>query len=317
MNGRLLLMLPALWLAFTACQESLGPVDDTVRLVLRVHDSLPIPGDAPSGFRFETQFFRKANGRLAETAYTLSLGGVIHAQAGRYDMISYNFDTESVLFEGQRDHALLRAVSAPASAAARALFEEVLDRAGVALNAPVALEPVVGEPGRLLVARLESLNLPLRHEGDPEVVLTADAWPVVIPCRLKVEGIQGLENLSSAVGFLTGMVRGRYLGTGKPVGAAVLRFPLKKDDDASVLVARFTSFGCMADTPHWLYLLLTDTEGVRYLFSYDLTTRCLPAATELDFTLSLDFTVPEPNLGGGGFIPSSDDWQGVKIPIYI
>lgn len=310
-------MICALLAVCAGCQRRELLPDETVRLVLRVHDSLPILGRVASGRHFETHLFRVGDGERAETAYTEAGGGIIYAAAGPYNLVSFNFDTESVLFEGEGAFTRLRAMSTRASSSTEALFREVVERAAVKSVEPSSGEWVVGEPGCLFTARLEHLLLPLRYPGDAELVLTADAWPMVKVCRLVINGVTGQENLSSATGFLTGMVRGRYLGTGEADGAAVLRFSFQKNPAESSLEGCFTTFGCVPEEAHWLYLLLTDAQGGRYLFSFDITSLCDPSADVLDIPLSLDFDIPEPEHGGGGFAPVADDWQVIEQPIYL
>ena len=295
---KILIGLLAACAACTGCRFQDLAVDESVRLVLRVHDTLPIIGPVAAIGRFETHLFDGATGQLAETAYTASDGGTIFAAAGPYDLVSFNFDTESVLFEGESTFSHLRAVSVPAVENGDAI-------------------PVIGEPGCLFAAHLGHLNLPVRHEGDVGVVLTVDAWPIVQVWRLVVEGVEGQEHLSSASGYLTGMASGRFLGSGEPTGEAVQRVSLRKDPVSSRLEACFTTFGCLPDTPHWLHLLLTDTNGGRYPFSIDVTGLCDPSADGLELSLPLDFAVPEPEQGGGGFAPVPEDWQVIEHPIHL
>lgn len=314
---RRFLLILALLATCAGCHRREILPDETVRLVLRVHDSLPILGRVASGHHYETHLFRADNGVLAETSYTEAGGGIIYAAAGPYNLVSFNFDTESLQFEGEGSFSQLCAMSSRAPSSAEALFREVVERASVKSVGPADRETVVGEPGYLFAARLEHLHLPLRYPGDKELVLTADAWPMVKVCRLVVEGVTGQENLSSATGFLTGMIRGRYLGTGEPADSAVLRFAFRKNPSASTLEGCFTTFGCAEGEDHWLYLLLTDAQGGRYLFSFDITRLCEPSAEVLDIPISLHFDIPEPEHGGGGFAPATDDWQVIEHPIYL
>lgn len=317
-DGKEILLLAMVLLAGACTRRDLNLADPSVQLLLNVHDTLPLAGPVPSGELYETRLYDASTGTLAETAYTGPKGGPIYAAADSYRLVISNFDTETVVYDGEESLLQLRAVTNMASIVTNRLFWNLVELASVKAGTPSFFSEVVGEPGYVFAAVPERIDLPYRAGGDDGFVITADAWPLVKACRLEVRGVTGQENLASAVAFLTGVVRGRYLETGDPVsGSATMTFGLDKDEDRSQLEACFSTFGFAEGESVWLYLLLTDTGGGRYLFTYDVTGQCDMAVRELTIGVDLEYEVPEPSQGGGGFFPAADDWEIQGYPVQI
>lgn len=314
----LVILLAGLLPGGSACQRrELCLADNSVRLDLHVHDTLPGIGVVPSGEIYETRLYKLSSGELAEVAYTRPDGGVIYAPAGTYKLVSFNFDTESVVFEGEESWFWLRAVSTRSSSVNQ-LFQQVMQKAAVKSGTPLVDEEVVGEPGYLFVAQRTQVELPFRDESDERFVISADAWPLFKTGTVEVQGVRGLAHLSSAMAFLTGMMGSRYLGSQlERPGSATLAVSLQKDTTSRILETRFTTFGVTEDKPILLYLLLTDIGGGRYLFPFDVSGQCDPDDPELHISVQLDFEIPEPVQGGGGLAPAVDDWQVVCHPVSL
>lgn len=315
----ILFSMLSVMLACIACQRrELRLPDNTVRLDLHVHDTLPSVGVVPSGEIYETRLYQLSSGELAEVAYTGREGGVIYAPAGAYQLVSFNFDTESVVFEGEESWFRLRAVSTRSSSSVNQLFRQLMQTAAVKSGAPFVDEEVVGEPGYLFAAQRTPVNLPYRGESDERFVVAADAWPLFMTGTVEVYGVRGLAHLSSATVFLTGMMRSRNLGAQSTAPAsATLAVNLQTDLSQQRLETRFTTFGPTGHSPIMLYLLLTDAGGGRYLFPFDVSGQYDADAPELHFQVQLDFEIPEPAPGGGGMAPVVDDWQIVCHPVSL
>ena len=312
----LLLMLALL---SVGCQRSaLYLADPSVQLQLRVHDTLPLVGVVPSGELYETRLYQSTSGELAELAYTGPEGGELFVSPGSYQLVCCNFDSETVFFEGTESLFRLRAVSLTAPPATNLLFRNLVQVAAVKSGSPWISEEVVGEPGYLFVAALDTVKIPYRHQHDAPMVIVADAWPVVKPCRLIVGGVTGQEHLSAANAFLTGISPGRYRGMREPVsGAVTLALSLQPSPEQTQLDTGFNIFGFAPGEAVWLYVLLTDTGGGRYLFPFDVSPQCDPDIPGLTLRVDLDFEIPEPAHGGGGLAPVTEDWNLQIFPVQL
>lgn len=313
------LMLACLSLLPSSCERrELCVPDNRVELELRVHDTLPLVGIVPSGELYETRLYHVGDGSLAELAYTGPAGGELFVSPGNYQLVSCNFDSETVFFEGTESLFRIRAVSVVAPPATNQLFRSLVQVAAVKSQAPWISEEVVGEPGYLFAAALDTLEIPYHQRNDTPVIIRADAWPLVKPCRLEVCGVTGQEHLSHATAFLTGISPGRFLGTQQPVsGAVTLALSLQPDPEQEMLDTGFNVFGFAEGELVWLYVLLTDTGGGRYLFPFDVTAQCDPDIPELILRVDIGFDIPEPAHGGGGLSPVTEDWNLVVNPVEL
>ena len=79
----------------------------------------------------------------------------------------------------------------------------------------------------------------------------------------------------------------------------------------------FNIFGFAPGEAVWLYVLLTDTGGGRYLFPFDVSPQCDPDIPGLTLRVDLDFEIPEPAHGGGGLAPVTEDWNLQIFPVQL
>ena len=92
---------------------------------------------------------------------------------------------------------------------------------------------------------------------------------------------------------------------------------MKSGADDSVLDSDFNAFGFIPGETNAAYVLLTDTGGGSYLFPFDVTGQCDNAVEPLVIYVDLDFEIPEPSGGGGGFAPSLDEWTVIYHPVNL
>lgn len=311
-------VLMTVLLAGSSCQRRpLFLADNMARLELTVHDTLPLVGCVGTGNLYETRLYALADGRLAETSYTGPAGGDIFLPAGTYDLVCTTFDTETVVFSEEGDVSTLYASTNPVPVAVGDLYRSVVRAAELKTAEALDKMPVVWQPDYLFSATVPALAVPFRDESEDCFVVQADAWPLVRTCRVVARGVTGQEWLSDATVFLTGMAPGcRLAARTLSEEASVLWFQLGKSPEERILHTYFNTFGFLPGYSHQLFLLLTDTDGGRYLFPFDVTAQCR-AGDAVTIYVDLDFAVPEPAHGGGGFSPTVDEWNVVTHPVKL
>lgn len=309
----------ALLLSGTACERRpLFLADNQARLDLTVHDTLPLVGRVPSGNLYETRLYDHASGRLSETSYTGPSGGDIFAPAGSYVLVCSTFDTESILFSEEGELNTLTASTNPAPVSVGDLYRTVVRAVEWETTESLDRMPVVRQPDYLFSATVQDLSIPFRDVDDERFVIKADAWPVVQTCRLVARGVTGQSWLADATVFLSGVAPGCRLAAHTLLeDASALWFSLGKSPGDRCLQAYFNTFGFLPGLSNQLYLLLTDTEGGRYLFHFDVTKQCPRGWDAATIYVDLDFEIPEPVHGGGGFAPTVDEWNVVTHPVQL
>lgn len=262
-----------------------------------------------------------------------------------------------MVFDGEDRYGTLRAYTRDAAASSKTLFRELAESmASKAPQQVEALGDhiweqfltgsVAWEPGWFFAGKKEDLAVPVRDVQEELFTFPMTASLAVQHCRLTVTGIRGQKNIAGITCFLTGLARGVYLSTGDPDFEPVtMMFMLPPGGEGEPMTTDFSTFGFvpdavakakakaaakggpietddLPDTRNILFLLITDTGGGNYLFTCDVTDQCkvpdgVVAGTVTLLQVHIDFNVPEPEHGGGGFAPTVDDWKVVINEIIL
>lgn len=196
-------------------------------------------------------------------------------------------------------------------------------------------------------------TIPYRSETDPDMVIDVTAESLVKTGHVRIKGVTGTENIGSVTFFLTNLTRRVNIFSGKPFPeAAVVCFGGHPGQDG--IEADFRSFGRLdADAMYEiyssqmaargiapvtksspeksgaeaaveygrlneLYVLVTDKGGGQYLWTFDVTGQVHEGSDiDLNMEIELNVDIPEPEHGGGGFLPSVGDWSDVITPVDI
>ena len=261
------------------------------------NEKIPVPTIEPEMMR--VLFYDPTSKKIASETYisdityddegTRCLQGDISVRPGTYQMLIYNFDTESTLV---RDDQTFETIEAYTDKVTSSIRQSFLGRAGEE-NA------IVYEPDHLVVASNEREVIPF-HEGVH--VVKTDATSIVETYYLQIK-VDGLQYVSSARAVLTGMVGSNRFGRNERVTSTPvsLYFTLQKSDDkgVDVLATVFNTFGRIEDITNCLSV----TFDITSLFSSE---ACLKHHwLLLEETVKID----PPASSGGGFDPSVDDWE--------
>ena len=337
----------------TGCRRELLMETSAAWLDLRVQNDMGNGDVVDPGERYEVRVYGDEDGLYRNSSFVGPTGGEVFLPAGRYHVVASRFDSPSVIMDGVEHYETLRAITRDASTFSRSLFSrlatEVMTRSPEILKTDGKIweefltGTVAWEPDWFFSGGVESLYVPNRSAEDPVFTFVIDAPTIVHPCTLTVKGLRGRQHIGEITCFLTGLARGVYLSTYEPEFEPVtITFDLPVSLGETDLSTGFRTFGFLPDeeekvrlrtktppvkadypeTRNVLFLLITDTSGGNYLFTYDVTDQCKTAdvrsVTETtDIVIDLNFTVPEPEHGGGGIAPQVEDWDIVTYDICV
>lgn len=320
-----MLLLAFLLLLFVSCHRR--PLEDpanntTLRIAVNIkaimnvtcdiyNEKIPVPTIEPEMMR--VLFYDPTSKEIASEAYISDityddegircLQGDISVRPGTYQMLIYNFDTESTLV---RDDRTFETIEAYTNKVASSIRQSFLGRAGEE-------DAIVYEPDHLVVAGNEREVIPY-HEGVH--VIKTDATSIVETYYLQIK-VDGLQYVSSARAVLMGMVGSNRFGRNERVTSTPvsLYFTLQKSDDkgVDVLATVFNTFGRIEDITNCLSVTfdIRTTDGRTVKRDFDITSLFSSEACLKHHWLLLEETVKidPPASSGGGFDPSVDDWE--------
>lgn len=163
---------------------------------------------------------KNAEGRKIDT-YLSVKGGKVKVPPGRYSVVVYNYDTETVQIRGEEAYETIEA------------FTGHCNGLGIA-----GTEQLVWGPGPLYVVRIDDLKI---ENSEEELQLNWKPKLVVKTYSFKLK-VQGLEYVSSIVGSIEGMSSCYCLGLGcGKVGDSPIYFAAR--GSAGEVTGSFTVFG--------------------------------------------------------------------------
>ncbi len=325
-------------LASVGC-ERLPLYDESgrIRLMLDVDLDIRHQPATPAPETMLVLFYDPVTHQYIARDYTGPTGGEIYIDAGRYDILTYNFDTERTVIRNLEHFEAIEAYTNEVPASVRNLFTNLLNRldsqgaanpsaATPAVEAPsegraYGDDPIIYEPDHLFVGRIPGATIPVRVEGEEVLTLQATAATILETYRIEVGPITGDEYIQSAEIFLTGQRRSRFIGSDQPSDeAATIHFPVSVDRNQRAFVTTFNTFGKYPGAENRVYLniLITDTGGGQYQYQYDVTDQFDdPQNDEQQIIINDPIDIPEPSKGGGGFLPEVDEWNDNQYDIEL
>ena len=283
--------------------------------------------------------------------------GYIIADPGAYNLIAYNFDTESTIIGSSNNHF---GINAYTNEIASHLYTKIPSRSpsrnkenketqqdqgeaeGKSPTDPEGKGPVVEsivyDPDHLFVANSDELIIPYSETVD--TLRATDGKPyfyaesIVKSYYLQVR-VRGAQYISSAVSLLEGMsgsinLQNRELNLDRPV---TVYFEMISDKttartqtEEAIIYTTFGIFGRIEEMASMLEVTFDfmTTYGVPFSATLDISADFeTPEAINNQWLLLDDIiTIPEPppstgGGGSGGFTPSVDQWSDVESDIVI
>ena len=258
-------------------------------------------------------FYDSESGAFVTQAFLPPTGGQVSLIPSReYDVLVYNFDTESTWLE---DENWFHKIYASTSLIPDSFRTKLRSRATKGEE-----EDIVYDPDHLFVGRLHDVFIPARSVDAPPVVLNVRCETVVESWILEVRTITGKENIGTTAAVITGLAESNQIGNNiRSEDFVSVYFDNQVIDDNGLLTARFNTFGWNKDIvePQILSLVFTDIAGKGHVFNIDVSHQ-FPGNKEQIIRVETEIDIPEPMTSGdGGFVPKVEDWGEINTDIII
>ena len=259
-------------------------------------------------------FFDSKTGDFVSHAFLPPHGGYVHVMPGRtYDILVYNFDTESTVIEG--DHNL-NSIMAFTNLVPESVKSKLKGRAGRSDE-----EMIVFEPDHLFVGKVEGEYIPKRGYGMPAYEIDVHAETVVETWIVEIDKIRGAEYVGAVSTVISGLADHNLVGSrARSYDEATVFFEVASLSEDGHFYAKFNTFGrnASAGKSQVLSLVLTDTGGGNWCFNIDVTDKFIDNPEQYILIKTDEIEVEKPlHTGGGGLSPEVDEWQDVNTEIII
>lgn len=258
-------------------------------------------------------FYDSETGGFVTQAFLPPTGGQVSLIPSReYDVLVYNFDTESTWLEEENWY---HKIYASTSLIPDSFRTKLRSRATKGEE-----ELIVYDPDHLFVGRLNDVFIPARSVDAPPVILNVNCETVVESWLLEVKTITGVKNIGSMAAVITSLSGSNRIGPNeRSTNFVSVYFDNQVIDENGLLTAKFNTFGWNKDIKEKqiLSLVFTDVAGKGHVFNVDVSNQ-FPNNKEQIIRIELDIDIPEPMTSGdGGFVPKVDDWDEINTDIII
>jgi hypothetical protein len=258
-------------------------------------------------------FYDSHTGAFVTQTFLPATGGQVSLVPAReYDVLVYNFDTESTWLEGEN---WFQNIYASTSLIPDSFRTKLRSRA-----TKTDEEQIVYDPDHLFVGRLNDVFIPSRSVDAPAVVLDIKCESIVESWILEVKTVTGVKNIGSMAAVITGLSGSNKIAYDERSTEFVsVFFDNQVIDENGVLTARFNTFGW---TPgilekQVLSLVFTDTAGKGIVYNIDVSDQ-FPDNEEQIIRIDMEIDIQEPMTSGdGGFAPIVDKWDEINTDIII
>lgn len=258
-------------------------------------------------------FYDSESGAFVTQAFLPATGGQVSLIPAReYDVLVYNFDTESTWLENENWY---HKIYASTSLIPDSFRSKLRSRA-----TKVDEEQIVYDPDHLFVGRLNDVFIPARSVDAVPVVLDITCETVVESWLLEVRTVTGVKNIGSIAAVITSLSGSNRIGPNERSTEFVsVYFDNQVIDENGLLTAKFNTFGWTSGIkePQTLSLVFTDIAGQGHVYNFDVSNQ-FPDNKEQIIRIVTEIDIPEPiSSGDGGFVPKVDDWDEINTDIII
>ena len=259
--------------------------------------------------------------------------GLLNVPDGRYNMMAYNFDTETIKMRNSNDYSTMTAYTNP-------LSSEEANRIFGSRGDVENYEIITKQPDHLFVAKVEGVNISSDgYKGHPDTIMTEQKTHPVAQTIVKTYYLQisvvGVEYVRSAVALLSGMSGSKTMHDGKMVenDAISVYFGLNNGLErnratgeqtlATVAYATFNTFGKLPSEENDLEITFEfniinntiQTETLRITDMFDTPEVRDNQWIIIDKVIKID--PPNGEDTGGGMTPAIKDWDQIEGKITI
>ena len=315
---RIVIIILMLSCIFASCERRpILTADYTVILNIDINKDVTnyeVPKD-PSIMR--CVFYDSESGAFVSQSFLPPTGGQVSLVPDRtYDVLVYNFDTESTwLKEENWFHKIYASTSLIPDSFKTKLRSRTTD-------SKVDEENIVYDPDHLFVGRINDVFVPARSTEAPTLILDSNAETVVESWLLDVTEVTGVENVGSIMGVVTGLVEHNKIGLNQKSEEFVsVFFDTPVIDENGRVTARFNTFGYNPESGmnQVLTLVFTDIAGNDHHFDFDVSDAFQNDNGDQHIIIETDqIHIPKPmTSGSGGFVPKVDEWEDINTEIRI
>lgn len=255
--------------------------------------------------------------------------GYVSVPAGSYNLLAYNFDTHNIKIKNDRWYMSMEVSSSPVGANVKDNLASM--RSG---NSTQVEEEILSEPDHFFVANSVDVNLKLTDKID--TLRNLDGSDFVAKSMVKTYymqvNVKGVEYISSAVAFITGMASSAKLHSGElnNNSSASIYFTMKNDatdmrrnGNVAAAYATFNTFGKLEGVEGYINITFefntkwgsVQTETIRVTDMFD-----TPQVKEKQWIIIdkvIEITPPGGNDSSGGVKPGVNNWDEIQGNITI
>ncbi len=260
--------------------------------------------------------------------------GEVSLPEGKYNVISHNDDTSSILFyekdgyDGYTAECLDGDLGFMAESRGEHIDAPPLARAGEPVKrCPDMLWGVAYCDFELQEGRLSYMpvgEIPVQP-SDAEVTVSEDMvvvmyqQPLVARYDYRIENVENLDGVARIRAALSGMAGSLDIPSGRRGPEAVTLPFVASASGKDMITGNFFSFGLPSGTedPNILSLYVWLRDGRKFSYEFDVSEQVRNAADPMNVSIVVRGLRIEPSdmVGGGGFDVSVDGWQTVVVNI--
>lgn len=258
-------------------------------------------------------------------------GGEVKIPISDYAFITYNDDTQRILFEQENSYTGLTATTLPASLTDGSDSDDAESSGQQPARATSPGEAVTLSPDMLWSCAIPEVKLGWQEityidtDGGSNPYVHSDLMllpthpaPVVCHYRFTIEDVVGLDGVAHMSASLSGMASGVNLSTQRRSATAVTHPCDAAPSSENYVEGNLLTFGrpegAEAKCVLSLYVWLTD--GQRLSYEFDVTDQADSAPDPMNVWLRLTgLTLPAPGDAGGAFNVTVDAWKTIVINI--
>lgn len=285
--------------------------------------------EEPEGMAY--LFFPDDGGKVWRFDFPGREAGKASLSVGDYKMLSFNDDTQSILFRGEAQYDTFEAYTPE---------KELLSGIPSSLRGkelpPGNDERVVGSPD--MMWGCSCCRFSLGYDGlsyvpsspmktgngnvfSPDFILTVNQRQLTARYTYRIENVENLSGVKSMSAAISGMAGSMMLASGRkcdypstiPVMASII--------DSSTIGDGFCTFGIPTDptSANILSLFIVIKDGRRFCYRFDVTDQVRQAPDPMDVEIvlkGLKLEIPE-NESGSGFDVIVDGWETSVVNITV
>ena len=260
-------------------------------------------------------FYDIGTHKLVYEFYLPPEGDFINIRPGTYDLIVYSLGTEITRVENTDSRGLAYAFTNRTGETFNS--GNVID---MGTNAGGGVQHVIYEPDHIYAGRVHNVEVPVMAESDGVLVITAPVSTILDTYSLEIINIVGAGRIQKADIFISGHAPSKYLWDLRyPSAPATIYFQAELNESKGHIYTVFNTFGKFPGATNTLYLnvLLTDGNGDRYLWVFDVTDQ-FDNPDNINHEIIIDERIEVPELGTtGGFDVGVQGYKTVIIPVRI